>query len=90
MNCNPERQALLLAQGWRRRFAADQPRLGQAVAAYRQMGLEVRLEPVDPAACQAGGGCAACWAEAGPAAGLKVIFTRPGGGPPSGHDPLDS
>ena len=36
----------LEAQGWQRCFVADEPRLSEAVAAYRELGLDVRLVPV--------------------------------------------
>jgi hypothetical protein len=36
----------LLAQGWTRQFNTDEPRLSEAVEMYKQMGLEVHLEPV--------------------------------------------
>lgn len=88
MACDPAREAQLAAQGWRRRFMADQPRLGEAVAMYRRMGLEVHLEPVDPAACQSGEGCAACLGQPQAADRCKVIFTRQPAGPaPDGRLP---
>lgn len=76
MTCSTASEAQLLAQGWRRRFMANQPRLGEAVAMYRRLGLEVRLEPVDPAACQPESGCASCLRRPEVAAQFKVIFTR--------------
>ena len=36
--------------GWTRRFTALGPRLSEAVALYRELGLEVRLEPAEPGA----------------------------------------
>ena len=36
----------LIAQGWTRQFNTDEPRLSEAVEMYKQMGLEVHLEPV--------------------------------------------
>jgi hypothetical protein len=46
----------LLAEGWTRQFNTDEPRLSEAVEMYKQMGLEVRLEPVvidpDSETCQ--------------------------------------
>ena len=39
-------EAELLAQGWSRCFVVDEPRLSEAVAAYRELGFEVRLLPV--------------------------------------------
>lgn len=83
MSCSPVREAELIKQGWRRQFMASEPRLGEAVQQYRELGFEVRLEAVDPAACQSGGQCTACFQQPEAAALLKVIFTRPrasGGG----------
>ncbi len=37
----------LEADGWTRQFIASEPRLSEAREAYEEMGLEVRLEPVD-------------------------------------------
>jgi hypothetical protein len=76
MSCHAAREAQLLAQGWVRQFLADEPRLGEAVAQYRELGFEVRLEPLDPAACAASNGCAACFGSPELAARFRVIFTR--------------
>ncbi len=35
----------LVAEGWVRRFTAEEPRLSEAVESYRMIGLEVRVEP---------------------------------------------
>ncbi len=77
MSCGARRQAELAALGWSMQFVADEPRLSMAVQEYQDMGFTVHLEPVDPAACAAEGGCAACFAQPEAAALLKVIFTRP-------------
>ena len=63
----------LVAGGWTRQFSASEPRLSEAVEAYGEMGLEVRLEPVDT--CPSDGTCTACFAD-NPEF-LKVIYTRP-------------
>ena len=76
MSCHAAREAQLLAQGWVRQFLADEPRLSEAVEEYQALGFEVRLEEVDPEACAASGGCAACFAAPELAARFKVIFTR--------------
>ena len=34
-------------QGWERRTVESEPRLSELVALYRELGFEVRLEPVD-------------------------------------------
>ena len=36
----------LLAEGWERRFMADGGRAGEAAELYRELGYEVRTEPV--------------------------------------------
>jgi len=56
MICSDERDAAgsdpsrftpeqLLAQGWQRGFVADEPRLGEAVETYIELGFEVVLLP---------------------------------------------
>lgn len=76
MTCSNQREAQLLAQGWTRQFMADEPRLGEAVAVYQELGFEVHLEEVDPAACAAGA-CTVCFQEPAAARRFRVIFTRP-------------
>jgi hypothetical protein len=39
----------LIAQGWERRFTADEQRAKEAMELYSQLGYEVRAEPVLPA-----------------------------------------
>jgi hypothetical protein len=41
------RREILEAEGWTRQFIASEPRLSEAKEVYEEMGLEVRLEPVD-------------------------------------------
>jgi hypothetical protein len=71
MTCEEE----LLAQGWTRQFTTDEPRLGEAVEMYEQMGLEVLREAVvidpDSEACQM------CFEE--DCDRYKTIWTRPKG-----------
>jgi hypothetical protein len=38
----------LIAQGWERRFTADEQRAKEAMELYTQLGYEVRAEPVLP------------------------------------------
>jgi hypothetical protein len=38
----------LIAQGWERRFTADEQRAKEAMGLYAQLGYEVRAEPVLP------------------------------------------
>lgn len=87
MTCGAEREKQLMADGWVRQFMADEPRLGEAVAEYRKLGFEVWLEPVDPEACAAAGGCTACFADPAQAQRFKVIYTRrPEAGPSQSLD----
>ena len=44
MACSAEKEAQLKADGWVKRFMADEPRLGEAVREYQDLGLEVHLE----------------------------------------------
>jgi hypothetical protein len=76
MTCDAEREVQLLAQGWRRQFMANEPRLGEAVATYRELGFQVHLEAVDPAACRQSGGCASCFERPEVAEQFKIIYTR--------------
>jgi hypothetical protein len=39
----------LVAEGWERRFTADEQRAKEAMELYTQLGYEVRAEPVCPA-----------------------------------------
>ena len=39
------RQAQLARQGWQRQATYDEPRLSEMVDIYRDIGLEVHLEP---------------------------------------------
>jgi hypothetical protein len=48
----------LVAEGWERRFTADVQRTEEAVTLYRQLGYEVRAEPVR--AAEAGHDCEDC------------------------------
>jgi hypothetical protein len=38
----------LVAEGWERRFTADEQRAKEALELYSQLGYEVRAEPVRP------------------------------------------
>lgn len=86
MTCSARREALLLAQGWKKQFLADEPRLSEAVAQYLQLGFQVHLEDVDPAACREAGGCASCYQQPEMAARFKIIFTRPAARPSTAED----
>jgi hypothetical protein len=77
MDCSSLREAELKAQGWTKQFTTDEPRLGEAVEEYRELGFAVHLEPVDPVACSSQGRCTACFDDPEMARRFKVIFTKP-------------
>lgn len=86
MACTPRREAQLKAQGWTRQFMTDEPRLGEALEEYRNLGFEVHTEEVDPGACGQGADCIACFQSPEAASRFKVIFTRKPPGKP-GNNP---
>ncbi|MBM4327886.1 MAG: hypothetical protein FJ118_12070 [Deltaproteobacteria bacterium] len=64
----------LLAQGWVRRFTAEEPRVSEMKEAYESMGLEVRIETggvVEP-----GQDCSSCLDLPGFSGLYKTIYTR--------------
>lgn len=63
----------LVADGWKRRFNADEPRLSEMKEYYESLGLEVRAEygiPDDAADCQR------CFDAAGFSEKYLTIYTR--------------
>jgi hypothetical protein len=62
----------LVAEGWQRRFTADEPRIQEVVELYAQLGYEVRMEPVTSGDVQ--DDCHDC--QAGAATRLFTIYTR--------------
>jgi hypothetical protein len=65
------RQAELARQGWKRQATYDEPRLSEMVDIYREIGMEVHLEPFHP---DEEPGCAACMASMPEK--YKTIYTR--------------
>jgi len=65
------RQEELTRQGWKRQATYDEPRLSEMVSMYREIGLEVHLEPFDPAEEP---GCTECMAKMPEQ--YKTIYTR--------------
>ena len=43
-----DRQKELEADGWIRKSINDEPRLSELVETYKSLGMDVKLEPVDP------------------------------------------
>lgn len=82
MSDNRERIGALERQGWTMRFAACEPRLGEAAEMYRHAGFEVLLEPLpanrecnDCPGGETNGECRVCFE--GFEDRYRVIFTRP-------------
>ncbi len=71
----------LTAQGWTRQTVMNEPRLSEVVGLYRSLGFEVRLEPIEPSACN-DQGCDICFE--GAAETFRAVYTRPG--PGAGRD----
>ncbi len=67
---DPER----LAQGWERRFIADEVRVAEMVQLYRELGYETVVDPIRPADVDED--CGDCRLVA--QLRLKMIYTRPG------------
>jgi len=65
------RQEKLSRQGWERQATYDEPRLTEMAEVYREIGLEVHLEPFDPAEEP---GCTRCMASMPQE--YKTIYTR--------------
>ena len=74
-------QNKLESEGWTRQSVASEPRLGESVQMYEELGLEVLLVPLvqlDAAKAEEGS-CTACFdADTDPERNM-VIFTRPSG-----------
>jgi hypothetical protein len=66
-----ERDARLAEEGWRRRFVGGPPRLGEMADLYRQLGHEVRLEPLDDH--DLADSCAGCRVAL---ALFRIVYTR--------------
>jgi putative NIF3 family GTP cyclohydrolase 1 type 2 len=65
------RENPLEKEGWERRSILDEPRLGEVVQMYEEMGLEVLVTDIE---AELGNGCKSC---VGDQYGkLKVVFTR--------------
>jgi len=75
MDHKSPRDNRLTAEGWVRQFSASEPRLSEAVASYRELGFEVRLEPVELRPPD--GSCRSCLIDCPDH--VKVIYTRPEG-----------
>ena len=65
------RQEALSIQGWQRQATYDEPRLSEMADMYREIGLEVRLEPFIP---DEEPGCTGCMAKMPQQ--YKTIYTR--------------
>ena len=61
----------LIREGWEKRATYDDPRLTEMVDSYKEIGLEVRLEPFNAADAK---GCADCMTLV--PGQFKTIYTR--------------
>ena len=61
----------LIQAGWEKQATYDDPRLSEMVEAYKEIGLEVHLEPFDPLNAE---GCTGCMQETPEK--FKTIYTR--------------
>jgi len=82
MSDNMEGIDALKRQGWTMRFAACEPRLGEAAEMYRNAGFEVLLEPLpanreckERPGQETNGECRVCFD--GFEDRYRIIFTRP-------------
>jgi hypothetical protein len=64
------RQEELNKEGWEKRSTMDEPRLSEAAEQYKELGLEVLLESVEPSAEE----CTSCIAI--DSKRCKTIYTR--------------
>lgn len=70
----------LIKEGWEKRFVACEPRLSEMVDLYREIGFEVRLEPlpsedeIKDGECSEKG-CTVCYQA--DRYRYKIIYTRP-------------
>lgn len=60
----------LIKEGWERQSVLSEPRLSEAVEMYKELGFEVRVEPVDVECMDED--CKECFV----GEDCKVIFTR--------------
>jgi len=61
----------LAAEGWQRRSTYDEPRLTEMADTYREVGLEVHVEPFHPEDEKGCVGCLATFPDL-----YKTIYTR--------------
>ena len=66
-----EPEANLIQAGWKKQATYDEPRLSEMVEAYKEIGLEVHLEPFNPDNAE---GCTDCMQETPEK--FKTIYTR--------------
>ncbi len=74
-NVSQLRSIRLQEEGWTRRFTALGRRLNEAAELYRQLGFDVRMEPVDLNEEETAGaeGCKDCFVTMQ----ARTIYTRP-------------
>ena len=89
MSDEKSRTAVLESEGWNKQFMAGEPRLGEAVEMYEELGFDVHLEPLpkEPecktcAGAEGDDECRICFE--GFEDQYKIIFTRPREGAQNG------
>ena len=66
------REEKLKQEGWEKRFTIDEPHLSEMVEQYKELGFEVRLEPVDTSSEE----CTECLTDPVFSDRYKTIYTR--------------
>ena len=61
----------LVSQGWKKQGIYDEARLGEIIEMYREIGLEVHLEPFNP---ENENGCTTCMQQKPDE--YKILYTR--------------
>ena len=58
-------------EGWTAKYIGGEPRLSEQIELFRELGFEVKIEPLDPAVCQ---GCTECFKDASSPA--MILYVR--------------
>ena len=58
-------------EGWTAKYIGSEPRLSEQVELFRELGFEVRIEPLDPAACN---GCTECFKDS--PTPIMILYVR--------------
>lgn len=69
-----DREKDLIAKGWEKQLAYDEPRLSEVVELYRSMGREVKVEPTARSDQPLGKTCDSCFTECDET--MHIVWTR--------------